>query len=167
MGIALDIIAMEARLPPAKLKRAQDWVEKALAQRAITREDLQSLLGFLSFAAKVVVPGRAFMRRLFIALQEFKRIYHISMEMRADLNWWASFLPKWNDIRVSRHSNTHQVLQLWTDASGLYGIGSFFLIEGQHVPPVSQVVSERFSTRNRKKHIMVKETLNILYALHN
>lgn len=137
LGIELDSIAMEARLPPAKLKKAQDWVEKALAQRTISRENLQSLLGFLSFAAKVVVPGRAFLRRLFTALQEFKRVYHISAEIRADLHWWASFLPKWNGIQVLRHLNTRPAIRLWTDASGLYGIGGFFLIESQSIPLVS------------------------------
>lgn len=78
------------------------------------------MLGFLSFAAKVVVPGRAFLRRLFTALQEFKRIYHIDAEMRADLNWWASFLPKWNGIQVIRHLETRNIIQLWTDASRFF-----------------------------------------------
>lgn len=57
LGIKLDSIAMEARLLPAKLKKAQDWIEKALTQRTISRANLWSLLRFLSFAAKVVVSG--------------------------------------------------------------------------------------------------------------
>lgn len=166
LGIELDSIAMEARLPPAKLKKAQDWVKKALAQRTISRENLQSLLGFLSFAAKVVVPGRAFLRRLFTALQKFKRVYPISGEMRADLHWWASFLLKWNGIQVLRHLNTRPAIRLWSDASGLNGIGGFFLTESQSIPLVSQAFSKRFSTKDREKHITVKEMLAVLHALH-
>ena len=162
LGIELGSTAMEARLPPAKLKKAQDWVKKALTQRTITREDLQSLLGFLSFAAKVVVPGRAFLRRLFTALQEFKRIYHIDAEMRADLNWWASFLPKWNGIQVIRHRETRNVIQLWTDASGLYGIGGFFLREDQDIPPVSQDFSERF-LQGIEKSILPSKRCSLFY----
>ena len=85
LGIELDSIKMEARLPLAKFKKAEDWIKKALAQRTITRENLQSLLGFLSFAAKMVVPSRAFLRRLFTALQDFKQIYYVDSDMRADL----------------------------------------------------------------------------------
>ena len=87
LSIKVDSIKMEARLPPAKLKKAEDWVKKALAQRTITKKNLQSPPVFLSFAAKVVVPGQAFLRRLFTALQEFKQIYHVDADMRADLKW--------------------------------------------------------------------------------
>ena len=165
LGIELDSIKMEARLPPAKLKKAEDWVKKALAQRTITRENLQSLLGFLSFAAKVVIPGRAFLRRLFTALREFKRIYHIDADMRADLKWWAEFLPQWNGIQILRHIESRKVIQLWTDASGLYGIGGFILMDNQKIPPISQAYSQRFSTRLRNKHITVKEMFAVLHAL--
>lgn len=41
----------------------------------------------------------------------------------------------------------------------------FFLREDQDIPPVSQAFSERFSTRNRKKHITVKEMFAVLHAL--
>ena len=152
---------MEARPPPAKLKKAEEWVKKALAERTVTRENLQSLLGF----AKVVVPGRPFLRRLFTALQEFKRIYHVDADMRADLEWWAEFLPQWNGIQVLRRLESRKVIQLWTDASGFYGIGGFILMDNQKIPPISQAFSQRFSTRLRNKHTTVKEMFAVLHAL--
>lgn len=167
LGIELDSIKMEARLPPAKLKKAEEGNKKALAQRKITRENLQSLLGFLSFAANVVVPGRAFLRRLFTTFREFKRIYHIDVDMRADLHeWWAAFLPQWNGIQVLRRLESRKVIQLWTDASSLYGIGGFILMEDQKIPPISQAFSQKFSTRLRNKHITVKEMFAVLHVLN-
>ena len=60
LGLTLDTQRMEARLPPDKLKKAIEWVNSALTQDYMSKDELRSLLGFLSFAAKVVKPGRAF-----------------------------------------------------------------------------------------------------------
>lgn len=87
LDIELDSIAMEARLPPKKLDKARTAVTAALRDSFITHSNLQSLLGFLSFAAKVVVPGRAFLRRLFDALRSNTRRHRITTDMRLDLEW--------------------------------------------------------------------------------
>ncbi len=51
-------------------------------------------MGFLSFAAKVVVSGRPFLRRLFDALAKRQSYYNLDGEMRANLNCWNEFLPQ-------------------------------------------------------------------------
>ena len=122
LGIKLDSIAMEARLPQKKLLKATILVAEALRGTSITHSDLQSLVGFLSFAAKVVVPGRAFLRRLFDAL---KRNTHITSEMRRDLMWWNKFLPSWNRVRIL--SGQRPEYHIWTDASGRWGMGGYIL----------------------------------------
>ena len=63
-----------------------------LTHDVIAYDDLQSLTGFLSFAAKVVRPGRAFLRRLFDALTNCRRHIRIFPETKADLEWWNYFL---------------------------------------------------------------------------
>lgn len=67
LGTEIDIIRVEARLPQDNLEKAKTWVAKTLNPRKISRSNL---LGFLSFACKVVIPGRAFLRRSFNALAE-------------------------------------------------------------------------------------------------
>lgn len=62
LGTEIDIIRMEAGLPQDKLEKAKTWVAKTLNPRKISRSNLRSLLGFLSFACKVVIPGRTFLR---------------------------------------------------------------------------------------------------------
>ncbi len=68
LGIELDSLLMEARLPADKLDKAKLWVTRMLKHNIIEYNDLQSLTGFFSFTAKVVRLGRAFLHRLFDAL---------------------------------------------------------------------------------------------------
>lgn len=68
LGIELNSSLIEARLPADKLEKAKSWVARMLTHDVMVYDDLQSLTGFLSFAAKVVRPGRAFLRRLFDAI---------------------------------------------------------------------------------------------------
>ena len=166
LGIELDTILMQARLPEDKLQKAKDLVKSALSKTSISKEELDSLIGFLCFAAKVVVPGRAFLRRLFDHQAKATGLYiHLNQEIRADLLWWHHFLPKWNGIQIIHIQRP--VVRLWTDASGNYGIGGYIITQNQSFSalPVTQLYSEQFTSRLRPKHINVKEMTAILRAL--
>lgn len=166
LGIELDTIAMEARLSPEKLQRAITLVDQTLRKTHITLEGLQSLVGFLSFACKVIPLGRTFIRRLLNALSNVKgKVLHLTSDMRLDLKWWKDFLPKWNGIRLL--TNNKPIIRLWTDASGRYGIGGYYLKDKEQEQDLtgSMAFSRRFSTRLRHRHINVKETQAILHAL--
>ena len=166
LGIELDTSCMQARLPPDKLQKAKDLVALALKKQGILRSELDSLVGFLSFAAKVVVPGRAFLRRLFNAKTRSQKGYiHLNEEIRSDLQWWQIFLPKWNGIRML--DPPRRTFRIWTDASGDYGIGAYILMEDQTIftMPALHAFSKRFSSRLRPSHINVKEMAAIVHAL--
>ena len=62
MGIVLDSVHMEARLPQDKLSRIHDLLN-SFKSRSSFRLAEQSLIGTLQFACKVVVPGRTFLQR--------------------------------------------------------------------------------------------------------
>ena len=64
-GLEIDTLAMQARLPPEKLDKAQSLVQHFSREHSIHLAELQSLLGYLSFCAKVIPIGRSFLRRLF------------------------------------------------------------------------------------------------------
>ena len=64
MGILLDSQKMEARLPDDKLSRIRTLIASWQSKRACRLHDLQSLIGSLHFACKVVAPGRPFLRRM-------------------------------------------------------------------------------------------------------
>ena len=58
LGILLDTTRCEARLPPDKLADLRDILRQCNSRNSITKNELASLLGKLSFAARVIVPGR-------------------------------------------------------------------------------------------------------------
>ncbi len=99
LGIELDTVALEARLPPGKLERIRELVSEWLSGKACTREELDSLVGQLQHAATVVRPGRTFLRRMYDLLATLKKPHHhvpIRNGLRSDLAWWDTFLQTWN-----------------------------------------------------------------------
>ena len=63
-GIELDTVHSEARLPRDKIMRFASLLSDYLKRKKVTLRELQSLIGLLNFACSVVLPGRAFLRRL-------------------------------------------------------------------------------------------------------
>ncbi|VDI66828.1 Hypothetical predicted protein [Mytilus galloprovincialis] len=64
VGITLDVIKQEARLPPDKITKCRHLLEKFSHMKRCTLKELQSLIGVLNFACSVIQPGRAFLRRM-------------------------------------------------------------------------------------------------------
>ena len=64
MGIILDSGKMEARLPEDKVERIKSALSTFQSQRSTTLQELQSLIGTLNFACKVIPPGRPFLQRI-------------------------------------------------------------------------------------------------------
>ena len=60
MGIILDSGKMEARLPEDKVERIKSALSNFQSRRSTTLHELQSLIGTLHFACKVIAPGRPF-----------------------------------------------------------------------------------------------------------
>ncbi|CAH3173754.1 unnamed protein product, partial [Porites lobata] len=61
VGITLDSIRMEARLPEDKLEKCRTMLLDFYKRRKVTLRELQSLIGLLNFTCSVVLPGRAFL----------------------------------------------------------------------------------------------------------
>ena len=72
-----------------------------------------SLIGVLSFAAKVVRPGRSFLRRMIDTTWAHCRAHGLQLgraslsarlilpaEFKADLAWWLAFAADWNGVSV-------------------------------------------------------------------
>ena len=164
LGIELDSLLMQARLPPDKLARARSTVEDLLKRRVISRHGLEAAVGFLSFAAKVVIPGRAFLRRLFDAIRRPVAMIRITKAMKADLLWWKAFLKDWNSVSLLRHIADRQTRHIWTDASRKFGLGGYML--EQLGTAVYDVFSTRVATRYIRKNIQFKEMQAVNHALY-
>lgn len=91
LGIKLDSVKMQLRLPSDKLRKLRELVEKWRRRKACQKRELQSLAGYLCHACKVVRPGRRFLRGVFSLLSQFRRDDHVirlNAAFRADLEWW-------------------------------------------------------------------------------
>lgn len=131
LGIELDTVNMEARLPEEKIVKIQNALHSAKRRKKMTLRELQSLIGLLNFACCVVVPGRAFLRRL-IALTRGVSKPHFRIRMnsqaRLDLNAWCEFIDNFNGKSMFINDdwqNSHK-LNLYTDAAGKFGYGAVF-----------------------------------------
>ena len=63
LGIEMDSIDNSLRLPSEKLAEIREQLSRWRGFKACKKRDLLSLIGSLSYASKVVRPGRAFLRR--------------------------------------------------------------------------------------------------------
>ena len=130
-GIELDSVLMEARLPDEKLVKCRVLISEFLTCKKVTLKAIQSLTGLLNFACSVVVPGRAFLRRLIdltIGVRAPHFLIRLSREVKEDLRVWQTFLSGFNgrSFFLSDAWCTSTQLELYTDASGSLGFGAIF-----------------------------------------
>ncbi len=77
LGLKFDNLLIKAWLPKDKLKKAMKKVTKILEKKSsTTHKELESLVGFLLFTAKVVCLSRAFLRRLYHRLVKDGKYLH-------------------------------------------------------------------------------------------
>lgn len=93
--------------------------------------DLQSIIGTLNFACAVVLPSRAFLRRLIdLTIGVNKPFYRIRITkaVKQNLNVWLEFLMHFNgkSLILTEKWLTPDQLHLFTDASGTLGYGALF-----------------------------------------
>ena len=99
LGITLDTVLKEARLPDDRLDKAKILLEEFQRKHKLTLRDLQSLIGILNFACTIIVPGRAFLRRIIdMTVRVQKNHHHIRLTRQAklDLKVWQEFLLQFN-----------------------------------------------------------------------
>ena len=129
-GITLDSIRMEARLPEDKLEKCRTMLLDFYKRRKVTLRELQSLIGLLNFTCSVVLPGRAFLRRLIDLTRGIRRPHfkiRLNKDAKSDLIVWLSFLEQYNgrtfflDERMSASR-----YEITSDAAGSKGYGALF-----------------------------------------
>ena len=129
LGIEVDSVARQLHLPQEKMKLLKEKLRSCIDSRSLTKRELQSLVGLLQFATKVVKPGRPFLRRLYTMQQIGKSPSHhirLNVPARADILWWYFFMDRWNGISIlwSLHRQSAD-LSVFSDASGSWGCGAF------------------------------------------
>lgn len=98
LGIDLDSVNQAARLPADKLSALR------LPHKWCSRCEMDSLIGHLRYAAKLVWPGRTYLRCMINLLCCFRKkdnLIHPNKEFHLDLLWWHQFLSQWNRVSFS------------------------------------------------------------------
>lgn len=131
LGIVLDSEKMEACLPHDKVSRMQEELDKWQTKKFATLKELQSLIGTLNFACRVVPPGRPFLQRIINLTIGVKKPHHhirLTKEFFADLDMWKLFVRDWNGHQffLGQCWDTSASLSLYTDASGTLGFGGIY-----------------------------------------
>ena len=68
LGFELDSSVLEIRLSSAKLTELQQLISAWVGHKSCSRRELESLVGKLGHATRVVLPGKTFMRRIWLNL---------------------------------------------------------------------------------------------------
>lgn len=156
LGLEIDTIKMEARLPNHKKIRALREVNEILNKKGVTKKELQALLGFLTFCTRVFPLGRPFLRHIFNMLNAARPgKQRLTLAAKRDLKWWNTFLPIWSGVAAI--DPPRETVTIATDASGKKGIGGIWFAE-------KKIFSTRIARKYRPLHINWKEMYAILYA---
>nr|XP_034965330.1 uncharacterized protein LOC118082278 isoform X1 [Zootoca vivipara] len=141
LGIELDTVAQTSRLPSEKLTALKRTITDTLPLKKVTLKQIQSLLGHLNFACRVISPGRPFCSRLARLSAGLRASHHrvrLNKGVKSDLRVWLQFLEKFNGISLWQDTLRLRVdFQVHSDAAGSLGFGVY--LKGrwcaQHWPP--------------------------------
>ena len=123
-GIEFDTVCGELRLPAAKLGELKLELSAWLVKSSCSKQELLSLAGLLSFAPKLVLPGRMFVRRLFNAVADMTfmdKQVAVPQETTENIHWWPACCKEWNGRELFIDPNWTQAseVSLWTEAWAL------------------------------------------------
>ena len=130
LGIEIDAVTMQLRLPLNKLRELRGLVGEWKTKLYCRKKELESLVGKLQHACAVVKPGRTFLRRLLELLAGTKKDHHhipLRGFAKSDIAWWDLFLEVWNGVGIIPPSGIELVTNhCWTDAAGGSGCGAIW-----------------------------------------
>ena len=158
LGIVIDTVAGELRLPADKLDRLRALLQHWGSKASCSRKELESLIGLLNHACKVVRSGRSFLRRmldLLHAVPPTQSIIRLNTSFRSDLAWWAAFVAHWNGISFLPPPSHLTDTVLTTDASGSWGCGAW---------QAQRWFQLQWDLRSAPLSIAVKELIPIILA---
>ena len=123
LGIELDSMRLQARLPQDKFDRIAALLESWSLKQHCPRKELESVISHLQHGCKVIPQGLTFLRRMINLRSAFRQDYHpirLNQDFRLDLSWWYEFFHSWDGFSFLL---SFQWTQL-PDATGALGYGT-------------------------------------------
>ena len=85
LGLEIDSLRMEARLPARKKTKALEWVNKLLGKCSCTLLEIQELVSLLNFVSKVIPLGQTFCYCLYNMELNFSQGKHTQHQIPAPM----------------------------------------------------------------------------------
>ena len=123
LGIVIDTIKSQLRISEERMNEIREDLEQWIDKSSCTKREILSIIGRLSFCARVVRDGNKFLRRLIQASKKVKNLHQkitLTNETKRDLRWWYKCVQDHNGIAFFPKSWTVESAEIiFTDASDL------------------------------------------------
>ena len=131
LGIQLNTVSMSASLPADKIQKCTSLIQQFLHSKSVTLKQLQAICGHLNFACSIIIPARAFTRRLYdLCVGVAKPYFRVKLtnSVKLDLRVWQEFLLNYNfqTFLLDFRWQSSRRLHLYTDSSTSVGFGGVF-----------------------------------------
>ena len=129
LGLLLDTERQLVCIPVDKINKALEMINFFLGKKKATVLQFQKLCGTLNFLCRCIVPGRAFLRRLYVTGNPSLKQHHhikISQENKLDLTIWKFFLSQPNVFYrefIQPTLYTAEMIDMYSDASRNFKLG--------------------------------------------
>ena len=93
-----------------------------------SQKDLESLVGQLNHACKVVRAGQSFLRCMIDLHSQNDPTVPIRLNwgFRTDLAWWSCSIDRWNGVSFLQTPESLHSVQVASDVSGSWGCGTWW-----------------------------------------
>ena len=103
LGIIIDSVRMELRLPEGKVSKLKCLLDQLLAKRRVSRKEIEKLGGLLSHCAHVVKGDKVFCKRVFnlykTSINTNCKFIAMPDSVKADLRWWRNLIDNFNGTK--------------------------------------------------------------------
>ena len=163
LGVLVDTTEMTISVTTDRLSELHSRSASLLSATHVSRHDLQSLLGVMSFVTSCVRPARVFMSSLLYTLRSYRLYKHcpLSSVNHSDLRWWCHFLPYYNGVSIIKTSPwVDDRLFLSTDVCST-GAGGYFNGRYFHTPFPSPILRQFGHDSNTLELLTIMVTLKL------
>ena len=130
LGFHIDTVLGLITIPCDKQAAILELIDVVLRKRNLSKHALETLLGKLCYAARVLRMSRPFLRRLYMRLSLYAAPHHrhyLPSECRRDLGMWRCFfVTPLGPLRIFNNDFiSNDTLHLFSDSSA-FGFGAVF-----------------------------------------
>ena len=122
---------MTMSIPASKIRQISTALASFKVKYRVSKKQIQSLVGKLSWVARVIQAGRIYLRSLIEGMKRLKLAQHkliLTRNMKGDLEWWCTAIPLLNGTLKIKDNRpvTSMVMDACTMGCGASFAGDWF-----------------------------------------